>query len=313
MEAERPEKNAIRDLWAGSVKQYTQRFPGDEDLLYLTLSGAEGRDIQLLAKLGIIELTEVGSISPPYQSRIAAVESNLQAVRKLQGHFPGLKIYEHPIKDLLRGDTLIRFPEKDDQKLCRARVVNLDLNSPLEEIGINGEHVFPILMWIKKLGQLHAQHPRREWCLLLTLYGEITWAKESGAAVQKFLAENFNFSGDFGTSSKALLGRKLYSAIVEDASLHFGSLGRTEQQKVLMIAVPKKIVDLVRDQGWNITTSKNLRYGRRGHAPMVTWVFNFDWRHAGDYTPNQLYAENLKNILISAGHINENGKIIPDV
>lgn len=84
------------------------------------------------------------------------------------------------------------------------------------------------------------------------------------------------------------------------------------QQKVLMAFVPKKIADLVRPQMWRLDTKVNLRYGQLGHAPMVTWIinFNFDNRAAG--RPDAVYLDSVNGILATAGHIDGQGTVVPD-
>ena len=311
IKADRPEKQTIRTLWVEKAREYDEQYPEDEELLYLTLSGAEGRDIEQLATNCLIQLTEVGGIAEESQNRIAAVEKDSQAVLALQKRFPGLKIYNAPFQNLLRGEGLLRFPEGDDERLCRARIVNLDLDATLNTKTSDGEIVFPILIWVKKLGQMHANAPRRDWCLCLTLHGEVHWTLEVSGAIQRFLAENFELPSDLRSSSRLLMGDELYESILGENTVDFSGVGRQEQQKLLMIFVPKKIAELVRDQGWKILTRNNLRYGRTGLAPMVTWVLEFIWEKGAANTPAALHRQNLDQILMSAGYVNEKGQINP--
>src|SRR5690606_6308418 len=120
-------------------------------------------------------------------ARIAAIESNKLAVGRLQKKFPGLKIYETNFNGLIRGDGLINYPDGEHRQCCRARVVNLDLN----ELLIHRDGSFSILTWIRKLGEIHAVAPRLDWCLYLTLHGEVRWTPQASQGVQQFLRENF--------------------------------------------------------------------------------------------------------------------------
>lgn len=80
----RPEKAIVRSLWLEKVRSYRITYPADTVPLYLTLSGAEGRDIELLAAEGIIRRTEVGAIVEDDQQLVVAIESNTAAVLRLQ-------------------------------------------------------------------------------------------------------------------------------------------------------------------------------------------------------------------------------------
>ena len=84
MNQERAEKLAIRALWLEEVKSIAEQYPDSEVPWYLTLSGAEGRDIKLLIDEGLISLTEVGSIVEKDQHKVVAVENNNESVLQLQ-------------------------------------------------------------------------------------------------------------------------------------------------------------------------------------------------------------------------------------
>lgn len=307
MRDDRPAKQCVRKYWLHQTKHISQIYKDDDAPLYLTLSGAKAKDIIQLINEGLIETTEVGSISESCQNKIAAVEKNSLAVSELQARFPGLKIFNQPLENILKGNKLTRYPEGEHERWCRARVINLDFDSPLECANEHGETYFPALHWVKKLAQLHAAHPRINWCLYLTFNSSISWPLSTCNGVRDFLLENFEAIPQFSTRSREILGDDFYSQLIS-TEMDFGSLAPERQQKLLMIFVPKKIAQLVRDQGWRISTYHNLRYGGvSGQAPMVTWVLCFEFDDTSGFTPDLVYRDSVKDSLSNAGLINEDG------
>ncbi len=157
MLAERIEKKTIRSLWLAAVKEVAKEHPETDVPWYLTLSGAEAHDIQLLIDEGLLALTEVRSIQEKDQHKVVAVENSNEAILNLQKKLPGLKIKRAPFQSLIRGNDVFAWPEGDDEKYCRAHIVNLDLNDPLKGIACSGDVNFPVLSWIRKLCQLHSR------------------------------------------------------------------------------------------------------------------------------------------------------------
>jgi hypothetical protein len=312
MHAARSEKSTIREIWIDVLKRYDRQHSGSTGLLYVMLPGAEGREIDLLVEHNLIELTEIGSIAQESMTRIAAVESSPLAVGVLQRKFPGLKIYQTNFAALVRGHGLLSYPQGDERNCCRARVINLDLNETLA-VRDDGSAAFPILIWIQKLGEMHAAYPRLDWCLYLTLHGEVHWTKQLSETVRIYLQENFGRAELFSRYARTLLGAELHEQIFSGAGeLDVAALPREQQQKILMAFVPKKIADLVRTQHWRLETESNLRYGQPGHAPMVTWIIHFkhDLRAAG--IPDAVYVESLNGVLAVAGRIELDGSVIQD-
>ena len=212
MRAERSEKIVVRELWIRTLKRYDRDYQHPDELLYVTLPGAEGREIELLLEHRLIRLTEVGSITQESMTRIAAIESSSLAVGSLQRKYPGLKIYQTNFGGLVRGDGLLTYPQGDEKACCRARVINLDLNetlAPQSDINVS----FPVLIWIQKLGELHAANPRLDWCLYLTLHGEVHWTQHVSETVRSFLRENFERAEMFCRHARAVLGAKLHAQI----------------------------------------------------------------------------------------------------
>lgn len=306
----RPEKSAVRELWVAQAHEFVERFPDDEGPVYLTLSGAEGRDIELLISRGVVATTEENTIAEEHMHRVVAVEASPPAVVQLQRRFPGLKIVEAPFQNLVRGPRPFAWPDsEEDIRLCRARVVNLDLNSPLDPADEDGQIFFPILAWVEKLGHLHVQPPRRDWCLCLTLHGEVNWNEEVSEHIERFLSENFSREPRFGNDAERVLGSELYELVNDHAAGAFSQYSRDEQQALLMVLVPKMIAFHLHPQGWRVQTEHNLRYGALEHAPMVTWVLEFSWSEDVTATPDAAYREALAGILRSAGVIDHDGNI----
>lgn len=311
MAAERRDKEVMRLFWLEQTALFHERYPDEEEPLYVTLCGAEARDIRLLIERNIVELTEVGSIAAKYQRRIVAVERSSTAVLALQRQFPGLKIVERDFPDLISGNSLIRFPTgKEEERLCRARIINLDLNSPLQVKEEEGSFLFPVFAWIKKLCHLHAKVPHRDWCLCLTLNATIEWPPDVSRGMQNFLRENFRRSERFRAECKRMFGPETYLQVDNDTTFDFNVVDFHVRQRLLMTFVPKKIAQLVHNDGWRIDTSRNVCYGgNEAAAPMVSWVFQFVWDPRAATTPEQVYLESLASIFSSVTHIKPDGTL----
>ncbi len=308
MHEERREKQVIRGLWLETLTSFAEAYPDDAHPLYVTLSGAEAIDIQLLVTNGLVAVEENGAIALRHRHRVVAVENRASAVVALATRFPGLKIIEQPFQNLLRSESPVRWPDGEHADLCCARVINLDLNEPLGDVDRNGQLTFPVVEWIAKLGQIHAQK-RLDWTLCLTLHGEITWGTETSKSVAEFLLENFALEPAFRDQCHTWLGAALFERI-DTADPSFATLSTEEQQRILMVFVPKKIAQVIHDQGWSVSVSRNLRYGgRRQQAPMVSWIMNFQWDPRASRRPQALYREALREILTGAGKVEEDGRI----
>lgn len=310
MGEDRPEKRAIRNLWLEEVRAVAQQNPPGEEPWYLTLPGAEGRDIQLLIENGLISLTEVESIAEKDQGKIVAVESNNQAVAALQRRFVGLRIKQVHFGSLIRGEGPFAWPEGEDEKYCRAHVVNLDLNSPLMAQVIDQAVVFPVLAWIDKLCYIHARQPRLDWTLCLTLHGEVVWPEAVNIYTQRFLSENLGREPHFDDGCRDFFGAELYEQATRGNSPDFPQLERVEQQKIIMVMVPKIIAGLVHSKGWRVRTERNLRYGGGEHAPMVTWIVRFTWNENAIAEPDATYREALRDIFSSVAVVTDHGEIV---
>jgi hypothetical protein len=310
MAENRPEKGVVRQLWVKKVMTAAEGIsPGDEPL-YLTLPGAEGRDIQLLIEAGLLSTTEVHTIAEEDQWKVVAVESDNEAVAALQRKYIGLRIKQQGFKSLVRGDELFSWPEKQDERYCRARVVNLDLNGCLKAYADEGSVVFPVVAWIEKLCRIHAKPPRTDWTLCLTLNGGISWSDEIWRYTSTFLCENLRREPVFDEQCKRFFGEELYKLATKAKCLDFRQLEPTDQQKLVMVVVPKLITRQVHNVGWRIHTQRNLRYGGETEAPMVTWIIDFTWDEEGSAQPDSVYREALREIFAGIGIVTKDGTII---
>jgi len=311
MHANHLDKQTVRNLWIQEVSEIANRYPNSPEPWYLTLSGAEGLDIQLLIDRGLISLTEVNSIVEKDQRKIVAIERSNNAVLELQKKFIGLQIKQMDFKNLIRGDGLISFPNGDDREVCRARVVNLDLNSPFNGLNQNRNIVFPVVEWIKKLCRIHSIEPRMDWTLCLTLQGEIRWPLEVSGWIKKFLNENIQHEQVFSESCKEFLGEDLFNIVNQREHLDFNILNPENQQNILMIIVPKIIASFAYGEGWMVQTEKSLRYGGGDRAPMVSWIVKFTWDDSAGAAPHALYSLALSQIFSGLGVITTDGIINP--
>ena len=310
MAENRPAKQTIRSLWLEEVIAIARQYPNSIEPWYLTLPGAEGRDIQLIIDAGLISLTEVNSIAEKDQWKIVAVEQNNRAVLSLQKKFIGLKIEEANFASLIRGEGQFAWPDGVHAKVCRAHIINLDLNTPLKATQADGRVTFPTLEWIKKLCQIHAKPPCTDWTLCLTLHGDILWPDSVNLWTRDFLLENFNRERAFADNCKDFLGEQLFDKIVQEKTINFANLGGEDLQKFIMVMVPKLITRLVHNEGWRVLTEKNLRYGGGKHAPMLTWIVRFVWDEGGTATPDALYKYALCQILSGVGLVKDDGSLV---
>ncbi len=312
MGAERPEKSYMRQQWAIAARNADHDSRALNVPLFLTLSGAKGLDIDVLIRDGLILQTETGAIAPESQERLIAVERSPDAVIELKHKFPGLKIRGENLACLLRGDKLTRYPDRNDSEICRAAVVNLDLDEILEADQEDNNISFPVMNQIKKLSVLHATNPRVNWCLCLTLHGEIRWSEPVWQSMQVFLSENFRNDQDFSDTAREFLGGELHGQVIAERIDQQANLNVQSQQRLLMLFVPKKIAHLVNADGWTVRTEQNVRYGGNADcAPMVSWVLKFESYGQAGRGPQHAYTESLRSILSAPSYIDEVGQVNP--
>jgi len=289
MAEERPEKQAVRGIWLAEVEERDSAEVSGSVPLYLTLPGARGGDIAAMIDRGLVPLEENGAISDPEQMRIVAVEQSPSAVVELQGRFPGLKVIEQPLSSLLRNTGPFRFPEGKDERFCRAQVVNMDLDESLRAVIEQGQLTFPALALVRKFALLHGKERQVDWTLCLTLDARI---------------QGWN-------SAIELLGDVLHEVVAGDPDrARIRNRSADEQQRILMVLVPKKIAHDIHRDGWHVATVENLRYGgSEGHARMVTWVIRFTWDERSTSEPQSIYREALELALSRRGSIDVRGRV----
>lgn len=311
MAAQRPEKQTVRGLWVNEVRIADGSEPPQSVPLYFTLPGAAGADIQALVDAGLIKLTETGAIADAERLRVVAVEHSPMAVVELQRRFPGLKILEQPLHSLLHSTSPVTWPVGEHKTLFRAQVVNLDLDSPLTAEVESGQLAFPILALVRKLATLHAVPPYVDWTLCLTLHGEVAWDCDCDKLACQFLAANFQNDPDFSDLARVVLGDDFHRAISEDpSSVGVRDRPHADQQRLLMVLVPKRVASDVHREGWGVDTVENLRYGgTRKCAPMVTWILRFGWDVRASTQPEAVYHDALGRALRHRGNIDAEGNL----
>ena len=245
---------------------------------------------------------------------LVAIESSAGAVIELQRRFPGLKILQEPVANLLHSSSPLTWPTGETRRFFRACVVNLDLTESLAAEVQNDQLIFPVLSWVHKVTQLHAAPPRLNWTLCLTLHGEISWTQRSDKLACIFLRENFERDHEFSAQAKAVLGDDLHDAICRrPGRVGIRDLEADIQQRILMVLVPKQIAFDAHSVGWSVDTVENLRYGgTERRAPMVTWVLRFTWDTRARTQPDKVYREALARSLLRGGHIDSDGVLQRD-
>jgi hypothetical protein len=310
MAKDRADKRAIREIWVGVVADANDAAETADLPLYLTLPGAEGRDIIRLVETNILTLAENRAIAQKDLWKVVAVERSNGAALQLRRRFKGLKVVAQDIGGVLRSTGPLRWPEGEHERFCRARVVNLDLNSALRAERAENRTVFPTVQLVTKLAQLHLKPPALDWVLCLTVATQIDWPLDVCKTVQQFLRENFLVERKFADDSRAVLGDAVFDLLIGDEAVDFTSLSRAEQQSLLMVFVPKKIVADTYRQGWRIETTRNLRYGGQGgSARMATWVMEFQREPRVDGEPQAVYSESLSLALEVAGAVAPDGTV----
>jgi len=309
MAAERPEKQTVRELWIDEVELQDQSPPDTRVPLYLTLPGARGGDIEALIDRGVLRRTGTPAIEEPEALKVVAIEHSPTAIIALQTRYPGLKIVEKSVADMLHSTGPLQWPVGKEKTYCRAQVVNLDFDTPLKGVVEHGQLVFPALALVRKLATLHASPSPIDWTLCLTLHGEAVWDTATDAMVCQFLAANFVRDVGFSEAARAVIGAELHEAICTDpGNVGLTGLDHAAQQAVLMVLVPKQIAFDAHSVGWNVDTVENLRYGgTSGRAPMVTWVLRFRWDARATTDPEAVYREALGRALRRRGHIAADG------
>ena len=309
MSEERQEKDVMRRFWLEEARAYSEQYPEDRHPLFLTLPGPAAYDIRLLIDQGLLELTESGAVAEDQQFRIVCIERDGMAVAELNRQFPGMKIVEGRVEDVLAWQSGVVWPAPKDRLLFRARVVNLDLNNALVARPADGLLVFPVIEVIRKLLQLHATPQRLRWTLCLTLHGEIPWPGDVAESAQAFMRENLHRDSEFRGRATTALTQEFVDRLLAADTINFQDLKRVEQQRFLMVFVPKKVAQVVQNLGWRLVTKHNLRYGTPPNAPMAAWILEFIPAASLIATPDTGYREALRGIFANFRQISSDGSL----
>ena len=283
----------------------------DAETLYLTLCGAAAHEIEMLIEKGIIRLTETGAVDKKDAERVIALDSSPNVTLSLVEKYPGLRVINKSLKDLLGSPSPLNWPGKVERIPCRAQLVNLDFNGGLKGTERSGQIVFEDFEIISKIAILHAEQVPSNWRLFVTYNCDLDWDQKTVASVLAFLQENFAFSSQFEDECKAFLGDDLMRIIHCQDTEGVKNLDPIQGQRLLMVFVPKKIAAVVVDGGWLVKTIRNLRYGAyNAHAPMVTWAFDFEWDTRASSIPKTVYREALSAILTNHGNVEPDGTCV---
>ena len=309
MSERRREKEVMRGFWLEEAKAYSEQYPEDADPLFLTLPGPAAYDVRLLIKQGLLDLTESGAVAEDQQFRVVCIERDGMAVAELNREFPGMKIMEDSVENLLKWQNPFAWPPKKERRLFRARVVNLDFDNALVARPADGLVVFPVIEMIRKLLELHATPQRLRWTLCLTLHGEIPWPGEVAESAQAFMRENLDRDVEFRACATSALTQEFVELLASANTIDFSDLHRVEQQRFLMVFVPKKIAQVVQNSGWRLLTKHNCRYGTPPNAPMAAWILEFIPAPSLIYTPDAGYREALRGIFSNFTQIASDGRL----
>ena len=306
MQAERPAKKTVRDLWVAKVGE-RQAEENREFPLYLTLAGALGLDLLAMSEAGLLQLAESGAVAASDLGRWVAVESSPNAVVELQTAFPGIKVVLQPVQSLVNGATPFSWPTAEEMRLCCASVVNLDFNGAIKVMSEDELAKFVSLEWILKISKIHsALRPKDPWSLFLTFNAALDWPADAYDDAATLIIGNFAEVGGFEEKCRAFFGPSL-SRKVEDTNLD-PALPRHLRQRFLLVWVPKFLVDRATEHGWAVSVERSLHYLGAGGAPMVTWIIDFIPATRGQ-TKRARIAEGVRSILTGVGALEEDGSI----
>lgn len=306
---QRTAKKKVRDLWLEEVNKYRDT----DGALYLTLPGAEGLDIELLIRAGVVSVTETGAIVGEDQQKIIAIESNMEAIVKLQRKFPGLKIRESSLENVLNGIGLFAWPTNDIKKDLCARVINIDSDRSLKTKVQQGVS-FPLANVVKKISLLHKEPPDgvvapQTWTLCLTVNSTINWPDQAVKYFLEFLGENCRVHVDFCAHAASLFGDEFVERLkFSPNEIVLQDLDQAHQRQLLCVFIPKLLISEINDHRWTVESCKALNYGGTdGQAPMTTIIMAL--RISQNNSPARRYEENLRKIVPGIGEINNDGEL----
>jgi len=310
MANQRPEKVTIRQLWINQAILHSQQSAENATPLYTTLSGHEGHEFRLLHEAGLLQLTETGAVESSCLHKFIAIEQNATAYASLSTKFPGLKIVRESIQNIVLGHTKLRYPVGEVEKICRSKIINLDLNEPWMPRLQGDQWIIPTCRGIEKFAELHASDPKLHWTLLLTLHGECPWSIDAQSVISGKINDLFHTYPALIEEVQDWIGEELLTNIRNNHVIDFSTVPKLLQQKLLMWVVPMCVALACRQQGWAISVLENIHYGQHPeHAPMVSWIIDFQipTRQALTFEPELRNC--LETILNRAAHITPDGEI----
>jgi hypothetical protein len=266
----RPAKAVVRQWWVDQIRDRKTTAVRYGVPVYMTLPGAEGRDIRALIDAGVIAVTEAGGITDEDSRLLVAFESNMQSLGALKKNFPNLDVQGQTVEAYLGGQALDNYPSSASSKQrMRACVVNLDYNRSWKP---DATGTAPPMRSIEKIAQIHTRtndRPSIDWCLALTLHAQLNGPPEALEINHEYLREQAEFYPAFkdviSVAAPWLLSSGYYLT---------GEGDERRIQATLMLLVSAKLARLIH-QGWDIVAVRLGAYGHdTRHAPMVTFMFS---------------------------------------
>lgn len=312
MAINRPEKIKIREEWGNIALTELSMLSGKHRPLYVTLSGAEGKDIEVLIQNGVLKRTENGAISSDDQWKVIAIEKNGPAASELRSKYPGLDIRNDDVINLIHGCSETSFPNRGDDNfnLWTAQIINLDYNSRFEGKLENGRGLYEIAQTLKKISAIQHEMKNSRWSILLTLNANIELTQSCWSEVKQTLNDNLTsvdkFKEDFSKILPLDAGGRvncdLLCKIKTDATL---------QQKLIVALVPKFFMQKIRDHRWEVSEIKSFVYGNNtsGRARMSSWVITLQ-KPDQVKSDDQCYSENVSKILSNCFQIQDDGTLV---
>ena len=312
MATDRPAKRVIRTWWIEAVESRIKVALANGDLPYLTLPGALGLDIQLLIDKGLLPTTEAGQIDTTQPLVVVAFENSSLAVADLRAMYPGLKVREQNLLDLVAGEAPDSFSTSAEHKgFARATVVNLDFTKPwpISELGATA-----LVTVVTKFAAVH--EPRKKakvnkaavnWTLCLTLNARILGSSDARIAELDFIADQ--------VANEPLLKEILNTYLADDIDairrdpMILELPGSHLAQRVLSLLIPLRIIHAVVPRGWLVRTIHAARYGGGDAACMVSFIFDFEFSKKATFQPTAALQECHQKLAYAFEKIEDDGTL----
>lgn len=313
LEQELPEKKLLRNKWVDAVKEAEKYHSGNDKYpLYVTLSGPEGKDIELLIKNNIIKITENGAINSDDQWKVVAIEKNGPKATELRNKFPGLKVKDSSVFDLL-NDNCNANEKLNNSFLWGASVINLDYNSRLEGIIENDRCSFDVIITLKKISEFQLSFESKYWCVLLTLNANLVLDDIFWNEIIKTLKNNRYFNSEFCNE----VDKSEYFKNIDD--IYYSSVSKIKdcdklQQKFVLNLVPNLFSQKIKEHCWEFSVIKAFSYGNNtsGRSRMASWILCLKQK-SEDGLQKDLNFENQLSNIINYYQIDQDGKSTPQI